>query len=128
MSGVFYISCGCPDRRTFVSFRIIPYLALDEWYLVIKCKRCRDREDCGAVRVLLIPRNLFWRRIRRAAPDMEIDMNERALRILEFPKIIEMLVSCAGSIPVRSKCQALVPSGDLKEVRRMQTETADALK
>lgn len=55
-------------------------------------------------------------------------MNEKALRILEYPKIREMLVACAGSFPGRQKCQALLPSQDLQEVQRMQTETADALR
>ena len=57
-----------------------------------------------------------------------IKMNEKALRILEYPKIREMLVACAGSFPGRQKCQALLPSQDLQEVQRMQTETADALR
>ena len=55
-------------------------------------------------------------------------MNEKALRILEYPKIREMLVACAGSFPGRQKCQALLPSQDLQGVQRMQTETADALR
>lgn len=57
-----------------------------------------------------------------------IKMNEKALRILEYPKIREMLVACAGSFPGRLKCQALLPSQDLQKVQRMQTETADALR
>ena len=55
-------------------------------------------------------------------------MNEKALRILEYPKIRDMLASCAGSYPGRQKCLALLPSADLSAVRRMQTETGDALR
>lgn len=55
-------------------------------------------------------------------------MNEKALRILEYSKIRDMLAACAGSQPGRQKCQALLPSSDLAEVRRMQTETGDALR
>ncbi len=55
-------------------------------------------------------------------------MNEKALRILEYPKIRDMLVSCAGSVPGKMKCQALIPSSDMSEVLRMQTETGDALR
>ena len=46
-----------------------------------------------------------------------IKMNEKALRILEYPKIREMLVACAGSFPGRLKCQALLPSQDLQKVQ-----------
>ena len=54
-------------------------------------------------------------------------MNEKALRVLEYPKIIEKLVSLAGSVPGKALCRALLPSDDLPEIRRRQQETTDAL-
>lgn len=55
-------------------------------------------------------------------------MNEKALRVLEYQKIITSLAACAASDPGKAKCRALIPSTDLTQIRRMQTETADALK
>ena len=54
-------------------------------------------------------------------------MNERALRVLEYPKIIDRLVGFAGSEPGKKLCRELVPSSDLTQVRIMQTQTSDAL-
>ncbi len=54
-------------------------------------------------------------------------MNEKALRVLEYPKIIEKLVQHAGSQPGRELCRRLEPSSDLAEIRRMQRETTDAV-
>lgn len=53
-------------------------------------------------------------------------MNEKALRVLEFFKVREMLVACAGSEPGKERCRRIEPQSDIREVRRMQTETADA--
>ena len=55
-------------------------------------------------------------------------MNEKALRVLEYPKIIEMRTEQAASAPGKEKCRQLTPSSDMAEVTRMQTETGDALK
>lgn len=55
------------------------------------------------------------------------DMNEKALRVLEYPKIIEKLTQMAGSQPGKNLCKNLLPSCDLDEINRMQRETADAL-
>ena len=55
-------------------------------------------------------------------------MNEKTLRILEFHKIIDRLVSLAGSAPGKQLCRELTPSDDIVEIRQMQAETADALK
>ncbi len=55
-------------------------------------------------------------------------MNEKALRVLEYPRIIDMLVQEAGSAPGKEKCRQLMPSSDISEICRMQAETADALK
>ena len=54
-------------------------------------------------------------------------MNEKALRVLEYPKIIDKLVSLAGSVPGKALCKALLPSDDLTEIQRRQQETTDAL-
>ena len=53
-------------------------------------------------------------------------MNERNLRVLEFPKILDMLAERAVTEPGREAAQALRPSGDPDEVRRMQVETEEA--
>ena len=47
-------------------------------------------------------------------------MNERNLRVLEFPKIREMMAALATTDPGRDRCRTLVPSSDPNEVRRMQ--------
>lgn len=54
-------------------------------------------------------------------------MNEKALRVLEYHKIIERLVGLAGSMLGREKCHNLVPMVNLNEITRMQKETSDAL-
>lgn len=53
-------------------------------------------------------------------------MNERALRILEYDKIIRLLVEHASSPLGKEKCEALVPMTDVNEINQAQTETADA--
>ncbi len=54
-------------------------------------------------------------------------MNEKALRILEFNKIIEKLESYAGSELGKEKCRQLRPMTDAEEIRTKQAETAAAL-
>ena len=54
-------------------------------------------------------------------------MNEKALTILEYHKIIDRLESLAGSAPGKSRCRSLRPSDDINEIRQLQTETTDAL-
>ena len=53
-------------------------------------------------------------------------MNERNLRVLEFPKILEMLSALAVTDPGREAARALAPSGDADTVRRWQAETEEA--
>ena len=55
-------------------------------------------------------------------------MNEKAIRILEYPKIITQLTECATSAPGKSLCRALLPSDDLNQILSLQSETADALR
>ncbi len=54
-------------------------------------------------------------------------MNEKALRILEYPKIIEMLTGYASSPLGKDLCKNLMPTSDLAVILRGQMETSDAL-
>ena len=54
-------------------------------------------------------------------------MNSKVLKTLEYEKIIEHLVSFAGSVPGKELCQKLLPSADIEEIRTMQQETSLAL-
>ncbi len=54
-------------------------------------------------------------------------MNEKALRILEYNKIIEKLVDCATSPMGKALCEKLEPSADLGDICQNQMETSDAL-
>ena len=54
-------------------------------------------------------------------------MNEKALRTLEYTKIIEKLTNLAGSELGKEKCRELVPSSDIEEIRTRQAETEAAL-
>ena len=53
-------------------------------------------------------------------------MNQKALKTLEYTKIITQLESHAASPLGKSLCRDLVPSSDLEEVRTWQTQTTDA--
>ena len=55
-------------------------------------------------------------------------MNEKAIRILEYPKIITQLTECATSAPGKNLCRELLPSADLDQILSLQSETADALR
>ena len=54
-------------------------------------------------------------------------MNEKALRILEYPKIIDMLTGYASSPMGKDLCRNLMPSSDISEILQGQMETSDAL-
>ena len=54
-------------------------------------------------------------------------MNERALRVLEFTKIRELLASYALSEAGKEKCLSLVPISDFKEVNKALDETEEAV-
>lgn len=54
-------------------------------------------------------------------------MNEKALRILEYDKIIEQLVQKASSIPGKDLCRNLLPQTDLGVILTNQAHTRDAL-
>ena len=54
-------------------------------------------------------------------------MNEKALRALEYDKIIERLTQKASSHAGKALCRELLPMTDLGQIRLMQEQTADAL-
>ncbi|MGB4658972.1 MAG: endonuclease MutS2 [Mobilitalea sp.] len=54
-------------------------------------------------------------------------MNEKALRTLEYNKIIDKLSSLAGTTYGRELCSHLLPHSDLQTVKKLQQETSDAL-
>ena len=54
-------------------------------------------------------------------------MNDKALRILEFHKIIDMLTEHATSEPGRAMCKSLRPSVILSTIEQSQMETEHAL-
>ncbi len=58
---------------------------------------------------------------------MEIAMNPRALKTLEYNKIIDKLTALAASTLGKEKCSNLLPSDNLEEIRETQKETSDAL-
>ena len=54
-------------------------------------------------------------------------MNEKALKTLEYNKIIDKLTGLASSQMGKDLCHNLMPSTDLDTIRTLQTETSDAL-
>lgn len=54
-------------------------------------------------------------------------MNEKALQILEYNKIILQLADKASSEPGRKKCLSLRPMRDLEQIKEAQLQTRDAL-
>ena len=54
-------------------------------------------------------------------------MNERALKTLEYDKIIEQLKRYAGSEMGKALCSQLKPQTDVNVIQAMQQETRDAL-
>lgn len=53
-------------------------------------------------------------------------MNDKALRILEYHKIISLLVEKASSAPGKERCQKLTPMTDIAKIEEAQQQTADA--
>lgn len=54
-------------------------------------------------------------------------MNEKALRTLEYNKIIDKLSALAGTSYGKELCMHLLPQPDLDTIKRLQSETSDAL-
>ena len=53
-------------------------------------------------------------------------MNEKAIRILEYDKIIHLLTEKATSAPGKDICKILKPMTELHKIEEAQTQTADA--
>lgn len=54
-------------------------------------------------------------------------MNEKALKTLEYNKIIQRLSELAGSSRGKELCAGLLPNHKLSDITRLQKETSDAL-
>ncbi len=54
-------------------------------------------------------------------------MNEKALRTLEYNKIIDKLCALAGTAYGKELCAHLLPLSDLPTIQKLQTQTTDAL-
>lgn len=54
-------------------------------------------------------------------------MNQKALKILEYNKIIEQLRNLAQSDPGKKRCDKLQPYSNLSEIQARQQETSEAL-
>ena len=55
-------------------------------------------------------------------------MNQKALKTLEFDKIIHILTAHAASEGAKEMCRKLVPYDNINDVEQAQRETADALR
>ena len=55
-------------------------------------------------------------------------MNQKALKTLEYDKIIHRLTGHAASAGAKERCEKLQPSSSLWEIERAQTQTANALR
>ena len=55
-------------------------------------------------------------------------MNQKALKTLEFDKIIHILTAHAASEGAKEMCRKLIPYDNINDVERAQRETADALR
>lgn len=54
-------------------------------------------------------------------------MNEKALKTLEYDKIIARLIESAGSAPGKEQAANLLPMTSIDEIQKAQQETSDAL-
>lgn len=54
-------------------------------------------------------------------------MNQKALKTLEYHKIISQLTEYAGSAPGKLLCKNLMPATDYEAIVQAQTETTDAV-
>ncbi len=58
---------------------------------------------------------------------LESIMNDKALRTLEYNKIVDKLCSLAGTSYGKELCAHLLPGSDLITIRKLQQQTTDAL-
>ena len=54
-------------------------------------------------------------------------MNKKGLKVLEYNKIIELLISQAGSVMAKEKLKALTPSDNAAEIREHLSETTETV-
>lgn len=54
-------------------------------------------------------------------------MNQKALKTLEYDKIITQLTEYAASAPGKLLCKNLLPDSDIEAIRQAQSETTDAV-
>ena len=54
-------------------------------------------------------------------------MNQKALRVLEYDKVIALLMEQATSDSGRELCENLLPITDREQIEQAQRETADGL-
>ena len=54
-------------------------------------------------------------------------MNQKALKTLEYTKIIAQLTEYAHSALGKKLCESLIPSSDFEEICTWQQQTADAV-
>ena len=54
-------------------------------------------------------------------------MNDKALKTLEYTKIIAQLEEYASTSMGKKRCRELVPMNDLQEIKTAQAQTSDAL-
>ena len=58
---------------------------------------------------------------------MDIVLNTKAIKTLEYNKIIDKLVQYAGSTLGKERCSKLLPMDNLEDITHAQKETSDAL-
>ncbi len=64
----------------------------------------------------------------RFCAEMELYMNKRSLRILEYNKILSMLTEYATSSMAKKRCDRMKPQRDINVINQLQEETRDALR
>lgn len=58
---------------------------------------------------------------------MDIVLNTKAIKTLEYNKIIDKLIQYAGSTLGKERCSKLLPMNNLEDITNAQKETSDAL-
>lgn len=74
--------------------------------------------------------NLFTEAVSKhamLARCMDIVLNTKAIKTLEYNKIIDKLIQYAGSTLGKERCSKLLPMNNLEDITNAQKETSDAL-
>lgn len=74
--------------------------------------------------------NLFTEAVSKhamLARCMDIVLNTKAIKTLEYNKIIDKLIQYAGSTLGKERCSKLLPLNNLEDITNAQKETSDAL-